>query len=450
MELIRIGAGGNRQFSNAIYGVLDYAAYPVGMLLVAPCILRNLGAAQYGVWAVACSVVSFASIIASGFGDANIQMVAKRRGARHSDSVLPVVRAAMGIHVVLGTALAVAVFAGAGILAERVCGDNPALRISCVICIRMAALLTAVRAVETVCISTHRAFERYGAAMAISVAGRVLTLAAAALVSSRGGDVAEIMVLSASIGFVAVLVQLIQLHCLLGTRDVALSFASESTRDLLRLGFLTWTLAVTGVLFSYADRLVGGATLGAVAVASYALCAQLSQPVYGLAAAGLHFLFPYLTRIQGAGSRSERNRALRRAFGANVVVVLAGTGFLFAFRGTILQLLSTAAIARACASLLPPVLAGSALLGLSVTGTYGMLALGRAQQAAMLNVIASIVAAVVVFSSLSNLGVLAIAAARIVFAAIALLVYVPLFREMRVSSAKAAHVAAAPAALEEA
>ena len=35
---------------NATYGVLEYAAYPIGMLLVAPIILRNMGAAQYGIW----------------------------------------------------------------------------------------------------------------------------------------------------------------------------------------------------------------------------------------------------------------------------------------------------------------------------------------------------------------------------------------------------------------
>lgn len=37
-------------FSNAFYGVLDYASYPIGMLLVAPIVLHKLGAAEYGLW----------------------------------------------------------------------------------------------------------------------------------------------------------------------------------------------------------------------------------------------------------------------------------------------------------------------------------------------------------------------------------------------------------------
>ena len=66
--------------ANAAYGVLDYAAYPIGMLLFAPIVLRNMGAAQYGIWAVVTAAVSMGSIIASGFGDANIQHLARQRG----------------------------------------------------------------------------------------------------------------------------------------------------------------------------------------------------------------------------------------------------------------------------------------------------------------------------------------------------------------------------------
>src|ERR1700739_3014977 len=50
-------------------------ALPRGMVPVAPVARRNLGVAQYGVWTVATAAVSMGSIIASGFGDANIQHV---------------------------------------------------------------------------------------------------------------------------------------------------------------------------------------------------------------------------------------------------------------------------------------------------------------------------------------------------------------------------------------
>ena len=93
--------------SNAAYGILDYGAYPIGMLAVAPVVLHHLGAAQYGVWAVATAAVSTGGVVASGFGDANIQHVASRRGLGEQGALEPAVRSLMGINLVLGAALAI-------------------------------------------------------------------------------------------------------------------------------------------------------------------------------------------------------------------------------------------------------------------------------------------------------------------------------------------------------
>ena len=117
-----------RQLPTAIYGLLDYAAYRIGMLAVTPNILRNLGVAQYGVWAVVTSVESLGSIVASGFGDALIQKVANRRCTGSRREVLRLVRGAMGIHLLLGLATAVLIGGAAPLLADRLAAGDPALR----------------------------------------------------------------------------------------------------------------------------------------------------------------------------------------------------------------------------------------------------------------------------------------------------------------------------------
>jgi hypothetical protein len=58
--------------SNAAYGVLDFAAYPVGMIAVTPAVLHNLRLAKYRVWTFATAAVNIGGIVASGFDDANI------------------------------------------------------------------------------------------------------------------------------------------------------------------------------------------------------------------------------------------------------------------------------------------------------------------------------------------------------------------------------------------
>src|SRR5271155_2490529 len=171
------------QLTNAAYGVLDYAAYPIGMLLVAPIVLRNLGAAQYGVWTVATAVVSLGSIIASGFGDANIRHVANQRGSGHQDASVRTVRSLIGINLVLGSALALLAWTLAPYAAARLASSNIALQHDCLWSLRFASIVILLRTQESVCISTQRAFERYGAAVRISIIARVLSLAAAAILS---------------------------------------------------------------------------------------------------------------------------------------------------------------------------------------------------------------------------------------------------------------------------
>src|SRR5258708_7094684 len=69
-------------------------------------ILHNMGTAQYGIWAVVTAAISMGSIIAAGFGDANIQHVASQRGLGRHDALVRTVRCMIGINLVLGTALA--------------------------------------------------------------------------------------------------------------------------------------------------------------------------------------------------------------------------------------------------------------------------------------------------------------------------------------------------------
>lgn len=436
-------------FSNSIYGLLDYAAYPLGMLAVAPFILRNLGVAQYGIWTVITSIVSIGSIAASGFGDANLQRVATQRGMSNPGSLLRVVRATMGIHIVLGVVLGSATWALAPLLASHFAPHESELMHTCLCCIRVAAFLTVIRAVETVCISTQRAFEQYGTAVRVSIAGRLMSLAAAAVLSTFQRDVLSMMVTTTIFTFLALVVQLIQLQHLLQSRNLMPLFDSAVTSDLLRFGVFTWLLSASTVMFSQADRLVGGASIGVSAIVSYALCTQITQPIYGLTAAGLHFLFPYIANRQVTSRNAALKRTLLVTFGANALLVLSGAGILLALSGRILHVLANEAIARTCAVLLPPVLAATTLLSLSVTGSYALLALGRAKPVALVNVAGALALVGVIAWLMPGYGLRAILSARLVFAFIALLVYIPLLYELRVGGFRLQRLSPRKAIVEE-
>jgi O-antigen/teichoic acid export membrane protein len=420
--------------SNATYGVLDYAAYPIGMLMVAPIVLRHLGVAQYGVWAVATAAVSTGSIIASGFGDANIQHVATQRNAGDPEALLRTVRSAMGIHLVLGAALTILLCLLAPYVARHVGSSDLRVQAACLWSMRIAGLLTLVRAIESVCISTQRAFERYGAAVRVSVLARLLALVAAAALASVNFGVVSILAVTALLSAIGLWFQLGHLKTLLHAGSLTPSFDRMATRALFAFGIFSWLQAVSGVIFSQTDRLITGISLGATTVAAYALCVQMAQPIYGFAASGLHFLFPYLAQQRTTASTGALRRAVLIAFLANVALVALGTAALLVFGNRVLRLWGGDAIAHSSAHILAPIVWSMALLGLNVTGTYAMLALGRVRAVTWLNLGGGVVMLLLIMWLLPHYGGYGVAIARLCYGPITLLLYIPLAKLLRSGS----------------
>ena len=109
-----------------------------GMLAVAPMAVRALGIDRYGIWMVASSAVSAGAIVASGMGDANIRYVAMQRAVGNHDSLCRAVRSTMGIHLALGTVLALAGWLLAPAMTSRLIAADSGLRADCLWSLRIA------------------------------------------------------------------------------------------------------------------------------------------------------------------------------------------------------------------------------------------------------------------------------------------------------------------------
>jgi O-antigen/teichoic acid export membrane protein len=411
--------------SNALYGVVDYAAYPAAMLLAAPVILRHLGIAEYGVWVVVTAAVSTGGIIASGFGDANIQYVANARGRGNADAFGHAVRSMVGINLLLGTFCALISWMISPLMARHIVPSNPELQLACLLSLRIASLLMLVRAIESVCISTQRAFERYGAAVRISIFGRLLTQATAVILALRGYGVVSIMVFTAIFMTLATVAQLARMRSHLGISSLFPAFDRNVTSALLGFGTFTWLQAVASVIFSQMDRLVLGVSLGASVVTAYALCVQIAQPIYGIASSGLHFFFPYLSGRQASLPATQLRTAVLTAFCANLLFVIASTGAVLLFGREVLRLWVGETIARSASDLLTPIAWSSALLGLNVTAYYSLLAFGRVRTVTFVSLTGGAAMLLLMVWLLPITGARGAALARLACGASTLLLYIP-------------------------
>lgn len=414
--------------SNALYGALDYIAYPAGMLLLAPFILRTMGVERFGIWAMANAVLMTEAILASGFGDANIRVIAQARGRHAIEQVTASVRSAMGIHLVLGAIIAAVGWTAAEWLARSTVNAHVEQLSDACWALRLAALIAFIRALETVCVSTQRAFSRYGVAIQVSVIARVSSLVLAGVIPLFYKSVSAVMVAALFVSVAALAVQMKQVKSLLGIRRLTPAINRTITRSLLAFGVFTWIQGIAGLFAGQADRLVAGAALGASALAVYTFCVQLTQPIYGITAAGLHFVFPMLATDSVNGDAKRLRTKIGIVAASNVVFVGASLAGLLLFGEPILRLWAGSSIATAASQVLPVVAWGSSLAAVSVTGNYALLALGRPKVATTLTAAGGIFMIAALFLMVPRFGLQGVAFSRLIPGCTAVLIYIPLYR----------------------
>jgi O-antigen/teichoic acid export membrane protein len=419
-----------KHLANAAYGVIDYASYPGGMLLVAPIVLHRLGASEYGLWITSTAVISAGGIIASGFCDANIQRVAQHRGAGDDKLIAGTAGSMLGINLTFGTVLAVCAWIAAPFAAHRMASSQVSAIGECLFCLRVASLGILLRSLETVAVSTHRAFEDYRSTVRISTVCRLLTLGLAAALACLGQRMSSILVATTVMLGVGVYFQFRSLRRLVRAGWVRPVFHAE-TRRLLAVGVFPWLQALGGIIFGQLDRILLGVYLGTIAVAPYALCVQFAQPIIGVAASGLSFLFPYLSGRVNALSAAELKATVLKAFACNLVVVACGVAGLLSFGGRLIQLWAGASVARSASELLMPIVLGSALAGLGTTAIYAMQAMGQFRTVALISVGGRGAMLLVMVFLLHQSGIRGLAYSRLWYGLIPMLVYIPLLREIR-------------------
>jgi O-antigen/teichoic acid export membrane protein len=416
--------------TNAAYGILDYISYPVGMLLVAPVVLHKLGAAEFGLWMISTALISAGGIVASGFSDANIQRVAHLRGTGNSDLIPNTIRGMLGINITLGCILAVGAWIAAPYAAAHIAVAHQVSSGECLISLRIASALILLRSIETVPVSTQRAFQQYRGTVQISTVVRLLTLAsAAALAFLRQGTIG-ILAATAVVMALGTYMQFRMLPRFLGAVSLWPLFQLRETRALLGLGFFVWLQAIGGVVFGQLDRILLGVSRGALAVAPYSLCTQFAHPIFGLSASGLSFLFPLLSGRASTLSSAALKRTLLKAFACNLALVVCGAGLLLLAGPRLIRLWAGPLVAQSAAKILLPIVLGSAFMGLSVTGTYAMQAIGLFRTVALISLGSRAAMLLMMIELLHHMGLPGLALSRLCYGTLALLVYLPLLAKL--------------------
>jgi O-antigen/teichoic acid export membrane protein len=413
---------------NGLYGVADYLALPLGMLLAASFLIRHLGTAQYGVWILASATVSSGGIVSGSFGDAAIKYVGDCRGRGDWLGITRIVGSMISINLLLSGTLAVALWCWAPYATRHIVKVDSELRTICLQSLRIGCGLLLTKSIEGVFVCTLRAFESYGPTVRISICSRTAILACAVLLTRFGRNVVGIMLATLLISSLGTVAQALAFKSKIGKFSPIPSWHRKTVSEIAAFGSFSWLQAISGVAFSYADRFVVGFFMGAPAVAYYGLCVQAAQPIHGLTSSGLHFLFPHLSTRLPVAPLSEIRRKVAIALKSNVTLVWALSLPLIIFGSRILSVWIGPAFSQQAPLMFRTIVCSYAMLGMNVTAHYALLAVGRVKVVTYLNLMAGTAMLFTMAILIPGHGLEGAGVARLVYGPITCLAYFHLYR----------------------
>ena len=128
-----------------------------------------------------------------------------------------------------------------------------------------------------------------------------------------------------------------------------------------------------------------------------------------------------------------------KAFACNLLLVACGAGMLLITGNRLIRLWAGPAVAQSSARILVPIVLGSALMGLSVTGTYAMQALGHFRTVALISLASRTAMLLLMIQLLHHMGLQGLALSRLCYGSGALLVYLPLIGRLNVGKRRTSY-----------
>jgi O-antigen/teichoic acid export membrane protein len=132
------------------------AVLAVGFVFI-PVLIRRLGTAQYGVWALAVSLVEYLWMIDLGFRPATVKFSAEFRARQQHDELKSLVNTSLAYSAIVGLLIVAAAFLGAQFLARLFHIDHPAFPFL----IRAVAISWASGMVFNIFAATLEGFQRF-------------------------------------------------------------------------------------------------------------------------------------------------------------------------------------------------------------------------------------------------------------------------------------------------
>jgi O-antigen/teichoic acid export membrane protein len=420
----------------ALWSGLDAAAYPVATLVMLAALVRALTPSAYGILVLALAASGLSLAINPAIAATTTRFVSQAAGESKSGvrSVAGIVTAALLAVTVIDMTLLLLtglfreplarwVFGGAGAAVGQGAGNV----------LWVALLAVGIQQLDAVLAAALRGLERFAWQALLEVTARATLAAVVMWMAWSSRSVAAVLVAQCCVCAASVLARALALRRLLPDHRLFRRAGRDQIGALFRYGGWMWLTALAGVLYSSADRIFVGRSLGLAQAGQFNIYIQLTQLVHFVPSSLFAFSLPAFTRLAAQGGEGARRigPAYRAYLGTISATALAIALGLLACWPMLLRIFAGGAVRDPQWPVALLLALNFLVLACNVAPYYLLLALGHSRTVSVVTSCGMLVALLLMVVLIPRFGMVGAALARLAYGAAALIFLVQAHRLLK-------------------
>jgi O-antigen/teichoic acid export membrane protein len=408
--------------ARALWSGLDAAAYPVATLAMLVGLVRALTPSDYGILVLALAASGLSLAINPAIAATTTRFVSQAASESKSGvkNVAGIVTAAL--LTITGIDLALLLLTGLfrEPLASLVFGraaSSTGMDAGNVLWI--ALLAVAIQQLDAVLAAAIRGLERFARQALIEVLARAALAGVVMWAVWHTRSVIAVLIAQSIVCAVSVLVRAAALRRLLPDRQLFRRSGPGQISALFSYGGWMWLTALSGVVYSSADRIIVGRWLGPAAAGRYSIYIQLTQLIHFVPSSLFAFSLPAFTRLTAQGGDSARQIAptYRTYLGATSFMAFVMALGLLASWPLLLRAFTGGTIQHPQWHVALLLTLNFLVLACNVAPYYLLLALGHSRTVSVISSCAMLVALLLMIALIPRYGMAGAALARLAYGA---------------------------------
>lgn len=320
---------------NVVFSLIGFIGPVLLLLLTTPPILRGLGDAAFGVWAMVGNVLGYFTVF-NALQTASTKYLAEYVAVGDADRVHRLLGTSLAYNTVVGVLGGVAIWLLADPLASRILTIPPALQAPSAMAFRVAAFGFLLGTMAAWGAAVLAGLQRYGWLSAATLLGTTFTGVGGVAVVRAGYGVVGVAATNVAGTALTAIVYAAVSRRLLGPPLFRLRYDQRMLGMVLSYGAFSTLQVVFGVLITQLDRTLLGAWVGVAAVTIYSVPMSMAVRIHQLSARALEVVFPIASTLQAEGSAQQLRNLYVRAQTANTALATMAAVPLFVFAAEIL------------------------------------------------------------------------------------------------------------------